>query len=357
MDFYNPLSELLNGPYAHGSIYPPLPALFYKILLRMIPFNIASHGAFAIRSSQAGEMVFLMYVLLTLFAFFVLVTEIKRNSKFGKYLLSFTLLFSGPFLFTFERGNIIFVALLFLMLFVFFKDSKKTFIREVALVSLAIAAAIKLYPVIFLVLLFKEKRFAESIRVIIYGLILFFFPFFLMGGLGQLPILLKNITTTSNEQLAWGVGYSVNIESIVRIIGALVGNSGGNPIFIGRIVSYIVLLTGLIAAYFMKSQWKAVALLTLLMILVPIISFEYALIFMIIPLILFLDKGTKQEKYDYLYLICFLLVFIPFTFGNVDSINYSFGAYARPLTYGVLLQNISMTVMTILLLLNIKRKN
>lgn len=357
MDFFNPLSELLNGPYAHGSIYPPLPALFYKLMLRMVPFDIASHSAFAIRSSQAGEMVFLFYTLLTLLAFFILLTHIKKGSSLEKYLFSFIILFSGPVLFTLERANIIFIALLFLMVFVFFKDSKRPIVREVALISLAISAAIKLYPALFLLLLIKEKRFIETIRVIAYGIVLFFLPFFGLGGLKELPVLYKNILTTSNGQLAWGVGYAVNIQSIARIIGALIGNFGGAPVLIGKIVSYVFLLVGIITAFFVKPQWKTVSLLSLLIITVPPISFEYSLIFMIIPLMMFLKTEDKIEQKNYFYLICYVLLFIPYIFGPVDMINKGFGIHARPLTYGVLIQNVVLAIMGIVLIIDEFRRN
>ncbi|HWY80298.1 MAG TPA: glycosyltransferase 87 family protein [Candidatus Sulfotelmatobacter sp.] len=350
MDFYLPLSELFNGPYAHGSIYPPLPALFYKLMLRFVPYNIVTHGAFAIRSSQAGEMVFLFYILVTLLAFFVLIMEVKGGSRLEKYVFSFVTVFSAPFLFQFERANIIFVVLLFLIIYVFFKDSKKSIIQEIALISLSVASAIKLYPIVFLLLLIKEKRFSETIRVVVYTAILFFLPFFALGGLSQLPVLIKNITTTSNGIFAWGVGSSVSMQSITRIIGSLFGNFGATPILIGNIISIIILLLGILVAFFMRSKWKTVALLTLTMILVPSISFEYTLIFMLIPLIMFLDREEKKKKNEYIYTICFVLIFTPFLFGNVDSINSGFGPHARPLTYEVLIQNIALVTMTILLL-------
>lgn len=351
MDFFNPLSELLNGPYAHGSIYPPLPALFYKLMLRMVPFEIASRGAFAIRSSQAGEMVFLLYILLALLLFFILLMQIKKGSSLEKYLFSFVILFSGSILFTFERANIIFVALLFLIVFIFFRDSKNRIIREVTLISLSIAAAIKLYPALFLLLLIKKKRFIESFRVVIYGIILFFIPFFVLGGLSHIPILFKNIFTTSNDQIDWGVGYAVNIQSIVRIIGALRGDFGAAPILIAKVISFVVLILGIVSAFFMKSQWKTVALLSLLMIVVPPISFEYTLIYMVIPLIMFLDNEEKTEQKSYFYLVCFILLLVPFTFGPVDIINRGFGHQERPLSYGVLIQNIVLFLMVVFIML------
>lgn len=350
MDFFNPLSWLVNGPYTYGSsIYPPLPLVLYRLLLRFIPFDIASMGALVIRASQSGQVVFLFYMLITLLGFVILLTEIKGGLKLEKYFFTFIILFSAPFLFQFERANIIFVALLFLMFFVFFRDSKNRIIRELALISLAISAGIKIYPAIFALTLIKERRFEDTFKVIIYSLALFILPFFAVGGINQLSLFIKNVLYTSDEITKWGVGYTVNIQNSVRILFAFLGDFGKNPIIIGRFLSLVILVLGTVATFFLRSKWKTGAMLALLMILVPNISYEYTLIFMLIPLIMFLDKG-EREKLDYVYLICFILIFIPFTFGRVDWINNGFGHLALPLTYGVFIQSIALLTMVICLI-------
>lgn len=123
-------------------------------------------------------------------------------------------------------------------------------------------------------------------------------------------------------------------------------------------MSIILLAIGLLTAFISRSKWKTVCTLTLLMILVPIISFEYVLIFMVIPLILFLDEKRKKEKIsDYIYLACFLLILIPLPLGNVDFINAGLGNPFLPLTFGVLLQNIALTIMmSTLIIEGIRRK-
>lgn len=351
MDYYNVLASLFTGPYATGSIYPPLPLMINKLMLRLVPYNVVSHGAMAIRASQAGQIVFLFYTLVTLLTLFILIIGIKKGSTAEKYFFSFIILFSEPFLFEFERGNVILVALLFLMIFTFFKDSKNFLIREAALISLAISSAIKIYPIIFILLLVKDKQYKDSCKVILYCMILFVLPFIALGGLDQVSVMLRNFSTTSSGTLKWGVGYSVGILTISRIIGALCGNFGSFPIFIGNMLTYVILLFGAISALLIRSKWKTIALLSLLIILVPSISFEYSLIFMIIPLITFLDYQVNYKRIDYIPLICFILIFIPFSFGNVDSINYGFGIHARPLTYGVLIQNFVLFIMVCYLMI------
>jgi hypothetical protein len=328
-----------------------VPLLIYKFLLRFVPYNIVSHGAFAIRASQIGEIVFLFYSLITLLTFLVILREVKRGKIMEIYGFIFFVLFSAPFLFMFERANIIFIALLFSMVFVFFKDSKNRIIREVALICLAISAGVKLYPALFGLLLLKEKRFKDTFRLLLYGITAFILPFFAVGGISQLLVLIKDILTTSNGALDWGVGYAVNILSIVRIFYGFIGDFGKGPIFIGNTLSYLVLLFGVISVFLLKSKWKTVALLSSLMIMVSSVSYVYSLIFMIIPLIMFLDSEEKLKRMDYLYLICFIFIFVPLTLNNIDFINRGFGSSARPLTLNVLIQNIALLTMTVTLIL------
>lgn len=351
MDFYNVLYSLYHGPYTYNSIYPPLPLLAYKAMLRLIPYDIVEHGAIAIRSSQVGQIVFLFYMLITLSAFVALIMEIKKGSKIEKYIFFFIILFSAPFLFQFERANIIFVALLFLMIFAFFKDSKNAIIREIALFSLAVSVGIKLYPAFFALLLIKEKRFKDLLRVVWYCAAVFILPFFGVGGISQMLVLFKNIFSTSNIAMDWGIGYAVNILNITRTFFATFGDFGNNPIIIGKNISLIILSLGVFSAFFLRSKWKTMALLTLLMILIPTISYEYTLIFMIIPLILFLDNEEKCKKRDYIYLACFILILTPIALNRIDVINNGFGRHLiLPLTYGVLIQNIATSIMALCLI-------
>lgn len=351
MDFFNPLSELFDGPYSHGSIYPPLPQLIYKFMLRLVPYDIASQGGFVIRSSQIGQVVFLFYSLIALFLFLALLIEVKKGLKIERYIFSFLILFSAPFLFLFERGNMIFIALLFLMFFVFFKNSKKRIIREIAIISLALSTAIKLYPAIFAFLLLKEKRTRELLRVIGYFLLLFFLPFFAVGGISQLPVFLKNVFFTSGSVSDWGLGYTMNIQNIIRITFAFFGDFGNNPILVGILGSVVILALGLVAAFYLTSKWKTVSLLSLLIVLTPNISFEYSLIFMTIPLIMFLDEKTDVKGIDFLYLLSFILIFIPFSLGIAQSLTDGFGSSARPLTYNVLIQNFAVFIMSVALII------
>jgi hypothetical protein len=313
-----------------------------------VPYDIAEKTPSAIRATQSGELVFLFYMLITLLLFFILIMELKKGLKIEKYLFAFAVLFSAPFIHQFERANIIFVALLFLIMFIIFKDSKNKIVRELSLIALGVAGAIKIYPAVFGLLLIKEKRYDDAFKVFIYSAMLFILPFFAIGGIDSMFRLYNNFLHTSDLTTNWGLGYSVNIQNMLRIIFAFFGDFTKLPVYFGSLLSYIVLILGLLSAYYLRSKWKTVALLATLMCTIPSISYEYTLIFMLIPIAMFLDQ--EEKKKNYLYLVCFILLFIPFTLNQINFINKGFENPILPLTYGVLIQNIVLMIMIVSLI-------
>ena len=67
------------------------------------------------------------------------------------------------------------------MFALYLKDRSSAASREAALILIAMAAGIKLYPAIIGVIYLREKRFKEAIRLVIYGLIIFLVPFAFCG--------------------------------------------------------------------------------------------------------------------------------------------------------------------------------
>ena len=55
-------------------------------------------------------------------------------------------------------------------------------LREAGLVALALATALKLYPVVFAWMLLTEKRYREILRLVLYTAVLFIAPSFFFGG-------------------------------------------------------------------------------------------------------------------------------------------------------------------------------
>ena len=120
---------------------------------------------------------------------------------------------SPAYVFMLERGNIVILSLLFLMFFVFNYNSENMVIRNLALLSLAIATGLKLYPVFFGLLLLNKKHKKDAVKSIVYGVALFILPFAVTGGIQNIAKMLQNITDISADTInnAKGFGYGFKV--------------------------------------------------------------------------------------------------------------------------------------------------
>ncbi len=74
-------------------------------------------------------------------------------------------------------------------------DSEKRWVRELANLCLACSVAIKIYPIILLFFFFKERRFLDFVKTLVYSLILLFIPFLLTkGGFNNIKEIWNNFT-------------------------------------------------------------------------------------------------------------------------------------------------------------------
>ena len=216
-----------------------------------------------------------------------------------------------------ERGNIIFVALIALMAFVWGKDSKNKWVREISYICLGFAAAIKIYPAIFGLMLLKDKNYKAAVKCMIYGLMLFAIPFAAYDGLSSMKAMIVNIMNTNVMfKVVTGLGYKVNMVSTFSVILGLleIDKTAYNIETIISIFPYIYMVLAIVACLFHKSNWKTTALLSSIIVLVPGYSYVYTLIFFLIPLIAFLDSKEKRTWVDWICLACFVAMLIPIAF-------------------------------------------
>ena len=240
----------------------------------------------------------------------------EEQEKFIQKILIIGIMFSSPFLYQYERANIIFIALMLLITYLLLKDSDNKVAREISLICLALAACIKIYPAVFGLLLLKEKRWKESIRVVIYGILLFFVPFAFMGGFDKIPNFLEAIflSPDNSDPHLYGYGNKLNFTNTIMAVHTFFVNRGEiSPADAQNKAHYISLFLTLFSAlmaYFSKEKWKTYALLTGIMVGFPAFSFMYCSVFICIPLVtLIMQKREKIRKMDIVYVIIFLMIF------------------------------------------------
>lgn len=359
MDFFNVLMSVASGrPYDCSGlfIYPPfvgvlmLPftALIPTDLLsnmiiemskyKVIPILVTRDAALITRASFTGGIALLLFSIVTVLSLVLLVaTTSKIGSKVNAKFI-FILLLSAPFLYEFQRSNTIILSIIFILFFVFYKDSDKRLMRELAIVALAFAAGIKVYPALFGILLLRDRRWMDALKAVVYGAAVMFVPFAFFGGTNAMRQLFETLTNANMATYAQGLYYKVDLSNTLRILGNFFQWSDRFILNIASVFPVVLLVLAVLASLFIRNRWKSIALITFAVMLTPGFNYYYALCYVAIPLIFFLKEETASKSAD-VYAIGFALLLSPVYLGVLSQINgMSTGIY--PLTVMNMIQGI-----------------
>lgn len=352
MDFFNSVNNAKFDPYEDMfSNYPALACLICKFFFEMIPYELREGNGFNLRNVQAAMIPFIIYNAVVFWFIQVLIREKSVLSKESKTTLSLILLLCAPIVFAVERGNLILLSFALTMFFSFFFDCKNKVIKEVSFMALAIAAAIKIYPAIFGLLLLKRKDVKEIARLVLYGVGVFIAPFFFYDGFTSLKLMIEALGYTSDISDEIGYGVNLSLYNIIETIG-IIFDMHINDAF--RSILIIVVAGMLILGFFiLKKRWQESLCVTLLLIFLPKVNYYYVMIFMIIPIVEFLNEcQMKQEKLDsvdYIVLSIFGIILIPW----VSNIIPVFSGYKFPVSYGMLVYYLSLCCLVMIILYDV----
>ncbi len=324
MDFFN-VNYFVAGaknPYTHPdsvSSYPPLALLLAKFFAVFADYSAGSVSA---RLTFGGIFSLCLFFLIFFVGAFFALRKILKNTDFSgkvKNLLIFTILFSASMLFAFQRGNYLIYALLFVLIFFALYNSENKILREISYISLGAAFGIKLYPIAFGIMLYKDKRWFAIARLAVYCVLLFFLPFLAFeGGIDNFYVFYKNLTSFSawlnpyfNYNL-YQIYYSfLNIFSVSPITEQMAN--------VSKIISYGLCALLVISAFLCEKKWQSLLAAALFMIYFTAPSFLYIGVMLIIPLIFFLAEKEKSAT-DYLVLFLFLIVMQPIYMGSIIEV-------------------------------------
>jgi hypothetical protein len=300
------------------------------------------------RLSQGGLISLVLFLLLAILAVAFLVSSMYKGKSGEKKFLILIILLSGGFLFEYERANTIILAVIFLLVFIWLKDSKNAVLRELALVALACAAGIKVYPAVFGLLLIRDKRWKDAIRAVIYGGLVMFLPFLLFGGRHSIRLLFETLQASNSGTYDTGLSFKVDLSNALRTLGLVFGWSDKAVINAGGILSYVLALLAIIPVCTLKKEWKAVMLVALAVVLTPAFNFYYALSYIVIPVIVFLN-ARESGKFSYLPAVLFAILLSPAYITVIPEINgLTTGQYG--LSVMSMIQNMIMVVFYIWLI-------
>lgn len=312
MDFLNSIRDASGmDVYEKRVIYPPLANMIFFFLGTMIKPELTStpfSERLKLWTDQRSMLLYIFFVTACLIVLFKIVTAYMQthNQKRMATLLSVIIVLCYPMLYCIERGNIVLLSVVCSAIFVFFKDSKSKVVRELSFLCLAFAAGIKIYPAILGLLLVFEKRYKEAIRLVIYGVLFFFLPFFFYDGFASIKLLLENVTRFSNKNKARFVMGSVSLENAMYYLGV----SSKAAIKLIFILSEVI---ALICALLAQKNWQKVALLTYMILNIQSASSYYSMIFLLPVVVLFFCEERKKKPLpiDWLYTAFFALIVSP----------------------------------------------
>jgi hypothetical protein len=297
------------GPYYDSiwATFPPFAYTLYHLL-----------GVCVTRAIPAAEIA--VYLLLTGLMGALLLYGVQR--VFQTYAraggvqgvaLAFALcvLASGVSLYALERGNSAYPVMVLLLYFLFLREGKARWQRELALLLLAVAAGMKIYPALFGLLYLLEKRWREAARLTLYGVLVFFVPFAWYGGVDGLLRYLDNLRQI---QLLARNDFLTSIPSVLRFVAAETGWAGAATA--GHIAACGFGALALAGVWLAPSLWQRCLLLVGIATLVPGWNAEYMALYFAVPAALLLAGGTgRKVEVVYAALLGGVFVLLPFSAG------------------------------------------
>ena len=217
------------------------------------------------------------------------------------------------------------------------KDSESRFLRELALIIIAVCAGFKIYPAVFGLYYLLEKRFKEAIRLTIYGIVLFFSPFALFGGLDGFTRWLFNVRSTMSFN---DYGRFQCIRGLIVTITTYLHIDHLVPHIIVSITPYLFVVLMIVLASLTKNRYRRLFFLCAIMSFFPTNAYRYTLCYLSLPFIVyFMDKTGKDKEgagearkgpgvTEYIETVLFSLVYaLPCIFGKIMKFEPTFEVY------------------------------
>ncbi|MBQ8210223.1 MAG: hypothetical protein IJZ35_06560 [Clostridia bacterium] len=306
-DYLNTLRDAGSKNFEQGGYdYSPMSLLIFYVIAQFMPTKYIFSAGFPALIQMSRNQTFIYCYLIILMLLIVFTYKLNRNMlrhngcRFRNELFAFLLVISYPALYCIKLGNIVGLSYAFLMFFIAFRDSEKRSVKEFALLSLAMSAAITPYTIIFILLFFtKDKNSLYNCsKALLYSVALFIAPAF-FTGFGNMAQYIKNLFI---------IPESLSIENIaISNIFRFIGIDNNAVIYVLSAVFEIIALG---CIFILPTAWqKSAAAVYFIINLVP--SEPNAILLLVfIPLVLMLAEKA-HKAIDWLYLAAFALLILP----------------------------------------------
>jgi len=332
-DFFNVL-RIIDGrdPYFSNNLGDVDKAYFPLTYMILYPFSqLDSFSTMSLQETWNSKIGLMSVFLFIGFSIFLLFLSLNKIIK--KYSISSTLLIglvlSYIFFFTIERGNIIILAAAFIGFFINFYDSENKNERIFAMISLAIAATLKVYPVLFGFLYFEKKQYREIFLSAVITLLLIFLPYvFFKRGFANIIKQINNVRLHSG-----GYNYTrffprFSLPHLVFCISPKLKFSEDLTLSLSnaaQVITYILSFVSILFSCLIKNKWVKISLLTMVVVFLPTNSAMYCGLYIFPMIILFFATLEERSKsYNVFITIVFIILLSPYQIVIKGMNNYIF---------------------------------
>lgn len=306
--------------------FPPLTYCFFHLLWLMNPIELPIElKSWRELSNYQFNLVIFLIIMIAQMIMLSFATK-KILAQYGEKaicLFLFEIIFSAPFLAgAIERGNVALSVLILLLFALYYRDSDSKFIREVALIFIAVAASIKIYPAIFGLLYLRERRWKEVFRLMLYGTVLFFIPFVFTGGTVGLIQYIKNLISFAGGDYRRWTSIRCFFAASCQYL-----NWNIDAQMIGSWLEKLFIMISIVMVIIEGRNWKQLLFLSGIMTVYVPNSYRYTSIYMFLPLIFLLkelyQKRNGKAYINYLYIVLFSASFTIPVWANNREVDFA----------------------------------
>lgn len=325
MDHFNSMLVVGNKkPYSEYTIsYPPLAAFFYYCFYYLLGKDMGGYykslypgvEVREIREHSEALVPYILFLALCLILIaYMIFTRVKAGNR-GKLMLLLCILFSCSMIYCIDRGNNVILVFVLLLFYILNYDSQNKFLSELAVISLAIATGLKLYPVAFGLLLIRDNKIAQGFRTVGYIVLAIIVPSFFFEGFDGLKIMFNYLLGVSES--AEDVRY-LNLASVAAKLEAVFSIDILDILI--SVISILFIVFGLLFSFTFEKKFKSILFASLAVIAFAGVSCSYMLLFIILPMITLINQKSIS-KGDFAYAVMFMLLNIPLVLPTPDFIS------------------------------------
>lgn len=316
-------ASLRQSPYlTNGTSYPPLAVVVLYPFAWICRRIFATYSGMDLPLNELTARVILhpefwisivLFFLISIGALWLIIIKKYHLDGFAALKTGALLIFSAPFVYAIMRGNTIYFALIFSLLFLLLYDHPKAWVREIGYLSLVLAGCIKIYPLFFGVFLLRKKKFFAAFRVAVYFFVIFFLSFRLFHtGIEGVNPFLNNLSEFMFDGERFLSMRNLSLSSLLYKLFYWISPAFANSSSFTTLSLCLLFITFALAAataVLTRSDFSRSLIAASIIILIPTVSYFYVLVFSFLPFMEFIkheNEFTKKKRRLYTILFLFL---------------------------------------------------